>query len=70
MVVSTSDMTWMSITFVQKGILVKIPLRKKCSWHNTEHVRATLIMFNIFGTVSDSCGIEIMVGKFFPKRFL
>lgn len=57
MVVDTSDITLMSIIFVL-GILVKIPL-KKCSWHNTKHVRATLIMFNILGTVSNSCGIEI-----------
>lgn len=58
MVVGTSDVTLMSIIFMQ-GILVKIPLRKKCSWHNTKHVRATLIMFNILGTVSNSCGNEI-----------
>lgn len=25
-------------------------------------------MFNIFGTVSNSCGIEITVGKFFPQK--
>lgn len=67
MVVSPSDITLMSITFVQKCILVRIPLRKKCFWHNTKHVRTTLIMFNIFGTVSNSCGIEITVGKFFSK---
>lgn len=67
MVLSTSDITLMSISFTQKGILVKIPLRKKCSWHNTKHVRATLIMFNIFGTVSNSCGIENYSGNVFSK---
>lgn len=69
MVVSPSDITLMSIIFVQKDILVKIPLRKKCFGYNTKHVRATLIMFNIFGTVSNSCGIEITVGKFFLSGF-
>ena len=61
----------MSITFVQKDILVKIPLRKKCSWPNTKHVRAALIMFHIFGAGSNSCGTGCYSGKvFLSKRFL
>lgn len=67
MVLSTSDITLMSISFTQESILVKIPLWKKCSWHNTKRVRATLIMFNIFGTVSNSCGIENYSGKVFSE---
>lgn len=53
------------MTFVQKGIPVKMPLGKKCSWPNTKHVRATLIMFNIFGIGSNSCGFKYYRGKIF-----
>lgn len=54
-----------------KGIILKIPLRKKCSWHSTKHMRADLIVFNIFGLLSNSCGTENYTGNaFFPKSFL
>lgn len=65
MILSILDISLMLIIFVQKGILVKIFLRKKCFWYNIKYVRVILMMFNIFGIVLNFCGIENYSGKVF-----
>ena len=67
MILSTSDIMLRSIIFVQKGIVVKIPLSKICSLPNTKHVRATLIMFNILAQCQIPVVLNITVGKSFVK---